>query len=115
MPNRKLYTNKRLEAQALFDANGRAVAVVNVPPGPAWEVIQIAISTTVTANLTQAATYIGTNESGIFISNTLLGNKDTDSFPNVTVRYGESVCCVWAAGTAGRTARMTVVYNEVDQ
>lgn len=113
MPQRQLQRNKRVEASALFDAAGNATAVVNVPIGPTWEIKQISISTTVTANQTRATSFVGTNSAGVIISSTLIGNGDTDSQPNTSVRSGESLCVVWSGGTVGRQAKMTVVYDEV--
>lgn len=111
---RQLQRNKRVEVSVTFPASGIAIAVVNVPVGPSWEIKQITVATTVTANLTNCTTFVGTNNSGVQISNTLLGNGDTDSAPNTTVRYGESLCAYWTGGTTGATARMTVIYDEVD-
>lgn len=117
---RPLQKNKRLEAQVAFNAAGQATVVMGpVPPGPAWEVKQVTIRVRVTSTgalptvQTNATTFIGTNNSGQQISNTLTGNDDTDSFPNATVRYGESLCCFWTGGATTLTARMTVVYDEV--
>lgn len=113
MPPRQLQRNKRLEKQALFDSAGVCLAVVQVPLGPSWEVKQIAVKTTVTANQTTCRTFIGQSDAGVFISNTLIGNADTDSQPNVTVRSGDSLCARWTGGTSGRIGTMTVVYDEV--
>jgi hypothetical protein len=110
---RILQKNIRIEKQAIFNASGVATAVLQVPLGPSWEVKQISVKTTVTANQTTCRTFIGQSDAGIFISNTLIGNADTDSQPNVTVRSGDSLCAVWTGGTAGRIATMTVVYDEV--
>lgn len=110
---RILQRNKRFEGQALFQADGTCTVIIQVPPGPSWEVKQIGVKTTVTTNLTSCTTFVGTNSAGIFISSTLLGNSDTDSQPQTTVRYGESLCAVWTGGTPGRIGRMTVIYDEV--
>lgn len=112
---RQLQTNKRIEVQVVFNAAGVALASASVPLGPTWQLKQITVSTTVTANLTTATSYIGTNNAGVKISSTLLGNFDTDSFPNVTVRSGEAVCVEWigVAGNSGKLAKMTVIYDEV--
>lgn len=116
MPLRRvLQRNIRLQKQAVFDAGGSATVVIGpVPVGPSWEIKQITVKTTVTALLSSATTFVGTNNAGTFISNTLKGNNDTDSQPNTTIRYGESVCAVWTNGTPGRVATLGIVYDEVD-
>lgn len=113
--NRQLQRNKRIEAQAVFNAAGVALASVLVPLGPSWEIKQITISTNVTANLTSATSYVGTNNAGVKISSTLLGNFDTDSQPNTSVRSGEALAVEWVgvAGNSGKVARLTVIYDEV--
>ena len=110
---RALQRNRRAEAYAIANASGAATAVINIPIGPSWEVKQISISTGTSATLPSAATYVGTSSAGIFLSSTLVGNSDTDSFPNITVRSGESLCCVWSLVTVGVQCKMTVVYDEV--
>lgn len=110
---RILQKNKRIEVEVTFPASGIVTAVVNVPLGPSWEVKQIGVKTTVTANQTNCTTFVGQNNSGVFISNTLIGNADTDSMPNVTIRSGDALCAYWTGGTVGKSARMTVVYDEV--
>lgn len=108
-----LQRNKRAEVQSVFLADGTCTVVLNVPPGPSWEVKQITIHCSFTTPITKCTTFIGTNNSGQRISNALFGNDDTDSIPNTTVRFGESLCAVWTGGTAGQTGRMTVIYDEV--
>lgn len=110
---RILQKRKREERQAVFNATGNATAVVTVPLGPSWEVQQIGVKTGPMVNHPQCATYVGQNTAGVFISNTLIGDADTDSMPNVTVRAGDSICAVWALGTPGVVATMTVIYDEV--
>lgn len=111
---RPLVKNKRVEATGTFLANLTCTAVVQVPPGPAWELKQITIHTSFLSPIVKATSFVGTNSAGVRISNALYGNDDTDSIPNTTVRYGESVCVVWTGGTAGQTGTMTVIYDEVD-
>ena len=116
MPPRPLQRNKRAEPQAVFNASGVATAIAAVPMGPSWELNQITVEVvgaTVTSAQSKCTTFIGTNNSGIRISNTLTGNFDTDSIPNTTIRAGESVCAVWTGGVVGSVARMTVNYDEV--
>lgn len=114
MPARQLQRNKRAEAQAAFSAAGVALVTIGVPMGPSWELKQITISTTVAAaTLTRATTFVGTNNAGVKISSTLLGNFDTDSQPQTTIRAGESLCCEWTQGTVGAIARLTAFYDEV--
>lgn len=114
MATRVLQRNKRVEVTVTFNASGTALAIIGVPLGPSWEVIQITVSTTITTTLSKCTTFVGTNNSGVKISSTLLGNFDTDSTPNTTVRSGESLCAEWTQGISGQTARLTVIYNEVD-
>lgn len=110
---RMLQKNKRVEVQVTFPASGIITAVVQVPLGPSWEIKQIGVKTNVTANQTNCTTFIGQNNAGVFISNTLIGNADTDSMPNVTVRSGDALCAYWTGGTVGKIATMTVIYDEV--
>lgn len=108
-----LQRNKRDERTGAFDGSGNLTLVIGpIPVGPSWEVKQISIRTT-SALQTLAATYIGVNSSGIFISNSFTGNADTDSQPNVTLKPGDSLCCVWQGGTPGAFATLTVIYDEV--
>jgi len=109
---RPLQRNKRAETTVTVDATGAATAVIDVVPGPSWEVKQVSLSCTGSA-IPQAATYVGRNSAGVFISSTYLGNSDTDSLPNVTLRSGESICAIWSNGTSGSRAKLTVVYDEV--
>lgn len=109
-----LQRNQRREAYATASASGAATAVLNVPNGPSWEVKQISVSVTGTTLIPTAASYIGTNSAGVFLSSTLIGDSDTDSFPNATVRTGESLCVVWAGCTVGALCKATVVFDEVD-
>lgn len=111
---RPLVRNKKVEQQATFLADGTCTAVVQVPPGPAWEIKQINIHASFLSPIVTCQTFVGTNTAGVRISKALYGNDDTDSLPNTTVRYGESLCAVWVGGTAGQTGRMTVIYDEVD-
>jgi hypothetical protein len=120
MTGRQLQRNIRREVQATFTAAGEATAIIGpVPPGPAWEIKQITIKARLTATgglptvQTKATTFVGTNNSGQQISNTLTGNDDTDSVPNATIRYGESLCCFWTGGATTMFGRMTIIYDEV--
>lgn len=113
MPPRSLQLNKRIETTVTVDASGNATAVLDVVPGPSWEVKQISISVTGGNTIPRAATYVGRDANGVFISNSLIGNADTDSDPNITLRAGDSVCCVWNVATPGARAKLTVVYDEV--
>lgn len=110
---RALQRNIKLEAYATADASGNATAVVDIPLGPSREVKQISVSVTGSTNVPTANTYVGRNSAGVFISNTLTGDSDTDSAPNVTVRSGDSLCAVWAGCTTGAKCKLTVVYDEV--
>lgn len=109
---RQLQRNRRAEAYATVNASGAATAIVAVPLGPSWEVRQISVTCGGTL-IPQATTYVGTNNAGVYISQTLIGNSDTDSAPNVTVRSGESLCAVWSGATVGAQAKITVIYDEV--
>ncbi len=104
--------NQRIEAQGVFAANGTLTVTVSVAPGYSWNVKQISVSAT-SALQSTCSTYVGLGASGVFISSTLLGNSDTDSEPNTTVRVGESLSAVWAGGTPGAIGRLTVIYDEV--
>lgn len=110
---RQLNRNKRREAYATFDASGNATAVIDVAPGPSWEIKQIGVSVTNSTTTPSCSTYVGRNNAGIFISSTLTGDSDTDSLPNVTLFTGESVCAVWSLGTVGSLGKMTIIYDEV--
>ena len=103
--------NKRVEVEVVADANGNAVAVTPNVNGPAWQLTQVTVSSTSTL-LSQCATYVGANSAGVRISSTYLGNGDTDSSPNTTLKYGESVCAVWSNVTPGSACRLTVVFDE---
>lgn len=110
---RQLQRNLRKYAQVVVNAQGMATAIIDTIPGPSWEVQQISITSTSTA-LTAASTYRGRNAAGEFISSTLFkGNKNTDSQPNVTLKLGDALCCVWTGGTPGALCTMTVIYDEV--
>ena len=109
----RLQKNIRREAYATADATGTATAVVEVNPGPSWMVKQIGVSTNSTVTLPTATTYVGRNTSGVFVSSTLVGNSDTDSLPNVTLRSGESLCAIWAGCTVNDQCKITVIYDEV--
>lgn len=110
---RMLQKNKRAEPQAVFNAAGQCTAVASVPMGPSWEIKQITVEVIGSVPQTKCVTFIGTNNSGVRISQTLTGNFDTDSIPNTTIRAGESVCAFWTGGTVGAVGRMTVIYDEV--
>jgi hypothetical protein len=110
---RHLNRNRRQEGQAAIAASGAAFVFFTVPFGPSWEIKQITITSTSTLE-TSARTFIGTNSAGILISQSFTGNDDTDSQPNVTLRSGDSVCCVWEGGTPGAIVRLTVIFDEVD-
>ena len=110
---RQLQRNKRAEvASSIADAAGKATAVIPVPPGPTWEIQQIGVTFTGTL-IPVCTTYVGTNEFGVFISQTLIGNSDTDSQPRTSLRSGESVAAVWTGATVGAQGRLTVIYDEV--
>jgi hypothetical protein len=110
---RALQRNRRAEAYATVAANGTATAIIPVTVGPSWEIKQISVSVTGSTLETTAATYVGTNAAGVLISSTIVGNGDTDSEPNTTIRSGESLCCVWDTGTPGARCKLTVVFDEV--
>lgn len=114
MPGRQFQRNKRTEAYATVVAGTSCTAVINVAPGPSWEVKQISVSAVGASTLPACATYVGTNTAGVFISSTITGNSDTDSTPNTTVRTGESLCAVWTNASIGTVCKITVVYDEVD-
>jgi hypothetical protein len=113
MPQRPLNKNRRQEVQGTLAASGAATVFFTVPFGPSWEIIQITITSN-SALETSAKTYIGTNNAGVLISQTFTGNDDTDSQPNVTLRSGDSLACVWENGTPGALVRLTAIFNEVD-
>ena len=104
--------NKRTENTVTVDATGAATAVIDVVPGPSWEVKQVSVTCTGT-NIPQATTYVGRNSAGVYISSTYLGNSDTDSTPNITLRSGESICAIWSNASVDSRAKITVVYDEV--
>lgn len=110
---RALQRNKRVEAYATATASLTATAVIPVTVGPSWEVKQISVSATGSTTQSSASTYVGTNSSGVFISSTLIANSDTDSTPNVTLRSGESLCCIWTKVSSGSVCKLTIVYDEV--
>lgn len=105
--------NIRLEAQATVPANGNITVAINNMRGPDWELKQIAVSVSTGVLSPVCNTYIGTSSAGVFISNSLTGESDTDSQPNSTIKYGESVCAVWTGADVGSIARLTVIYDEV--
>jgi hypothetical protein len=108
-----LQRNKRDERTASFPASGTlAITIGPIPMGPSWEIKQISIRSSSVLETT-AATYIGVDASGVFISRSFTGNADTDSAPNVTLRPGDSVSCVWEGGTPGAVATLTIIYDEV--
>ena len=107
-----LSRNKRTEVQGTFDANGDLTVSVSVPLGPSWELRQVAIKTTSVLE-SACSTYVGTNDSGVFVSQSFTGNADTDSEPNVTLRPGDSFCAVWSVGTTGALGTLTLIYDEV--
>lgn len=111
---RQLQRNKRDERTGTFDASGNLTLIIGpVPIGPSWEIRQISIRTTSVLQ-TLASTYIGVSNAGVFISNSFTGNADTDSAPNVTIKPGDSLCCVWSGGTPGSFATLTIIYDEVN-
>jgi len=110
---RQLQRNIRTEKSGVFDAAGNLTVYIQIVPGPSWELRQVAVSTTVTANETECSTYIGFNNSGVFISQTLLGNSDTDSQPNVILRPGDAIAAVWSGGTVSATGKLTLIYDEI--
>ncbi len=109
---RQLQRNRRQEATVTALADGTATAIIPVNVGPSWEIKQISVNTNSVLE-SSAATYVGTNSAGVLISTTLVGNGDTDSEPNTTVRSGESLCCVWSTVTVGARCKLTVVFDEV--
>jgi hypothetical protein len=113
MQQRPLNKNRRQEVQGTIAASGAATVFFTVPFGPSWEIKQITITSTSVLETT-AETFIGTNAAGIAISQSFTGNNDTDSQPNVTLRSGDSLCCVWANGTPGTIVRLTAIFDEVD-
>lgn len=108
-----LYRNKRVEIQGTFDADGALTVSVSVPLGPSWELRQIGIKVLGSTSETFCNTYVGSNASGVFISQSYTGNADTDSEPNTTLRPGDSLSAVWTEGTVGALGTLTVVYDEV--
>lgn len=105
-----------MEARGTFDASGNLTVGIQVPLGPSREVKQIAVSTNIaTGSETNCSTYIGTNASGVLISQTYTGNSDTDSQPNVLLRSGDSICAVWSGGVSGALGTLTIIYDEVAQ
>ena len=109
---RQLYRNKRVELQGVLSASGGLTVFATVPLGPSWELKNVDVRGNSVLEPT-ADSYIGTNSSGVHISNTLTGNGDTDSQPNTTLRPGESVAVVWAGGTPGALMKAVVIYDEV--
>jgi hypothetical protein len=109
---RQLQRNLRREVQVVADASGVASATINVTLGPSYEVHQITVYSDSTL-IPIATTYVGTNDSGVQISQTLYGKGDTDSAPRTTLRSGESLTCVWTGCTVGANCRMTVIGDEV--
>jgi hypothetical protein len=115
---RPLQRNVRREQQGAFVGNQMNVVIGPVPPGPSWEIKQITIVTNFKNPIIQTTTFVGTNNSGQRISTAIYGNEDTDSMPNTTLRYGESLCAFFNTNgvtgvPAGATARMTIIYDEV--
>jgi len=105
--------NRRLEATAVANAAGRAVAVIENMAGPSFDIQQISVSVLPFAtSVPSCSTYIGRDEGGVFISSTLTGDSDTDSFPKVYVKYGESLCAVWSNAALNAVCKMTVVFDE---
>lgn len=96
----------------ILDANGNGTAFIANMRGPQWDIVQIGIKISNAILIPTCTTYIGTNAAGVYISQTFTGDDDTDSFPNVTIKYGEAICAVWTGGDVGAQARMTVIYNE---
>lgn len=105
--------NRRVESTGVVDSNGNSTVTVTALAGPSWEVKQIGVTCTSSDPLPSCATYIGFGPSGIFISSTLLGDSDTDSSPNVTLRTGDSISAVWAGASPGAQTRLTIIYDEV--
>lgn len=106
-------SNQRLESQATVPASGNITVIIsNMTAGPNWNVKQISIAVSTATLSPSCNTYIGTNAAGVFISNSLTGEADTDSQPNVTIKYGESICAVWTGADVGAVARLTVIYDE---
>lgn len=106
---------QRVIGDAVADVRGKAIARVSNDRGPSWEIKQISIiAVTPTSVIPSASTFIGQDESGVFISTTGIGNADTDSFPQTVLRYGETLCCVWTTAQPGSVFRMVATYNEVE-
>lgn len=108
-----LQRNKRAELTVSIPGSGTATAVMSVPPGPSWELKQVSVECLNSTTIPIATTYVGVNANGVFVSSTLLGDGDTDSQPNTTLRTGESFCCVWVGASSGSVARLTIIYDEV--
>lgn len=111
---RKLNRNIRTELRGNLNASGTLTLTFTVPLGPTWEVKQVSISGNSTLE-PQASSYIGIGSSGVFVSNSLTGNGDTDDTPNVLLRSGDSFSLVWTGGTSGALMKVAIIYDEVGE
>lgn len=109
---RQLNRNIRTERTGFIPISGSLTLSVTVPPGPSWEIKQLAIKGNSALEPT-CSTFIGTNSAGVFISTSLTGNGDTDDQPNVTLRSGDSICAVWSSATGNAVMTFTIIYDEV--
>ena len=96
-------------ATALFDANGRAVAVLpTTPQFRRWSVTVTTIGTT-SALRSSCQTYRGSESaSNLIDTSSLLGNSDTSDTAFV-LEAGEYLTAVWAGGTPGATATCRIL------